>query len=213
MRSILYLAVSAFAAFAAAQSGRDNAFNIPKDGYHFAAGKPTQLSWEPTTEGTVTLKLQKGQNTTPQDGIIIADKIPNSGSYAFTPPADLGPGSDYNIQIIDNNDPTNMNFTPMFSVEGTTGTATGLPTETASSSSTASDKATETTASATTSATTSASTTESTTTSQTASSTSERTSTPSSTSDPTTAPDPNGAMSLAVPGSMLSAVLALMAFL
>ncbi|KLJ07478.1 lysophospholipase [Blastomyces silverae] len=71
MRSIFYLAFTALAAVVAAQS-TDNAFNNPAGGYQFAAGRPTQLSWAPSTDGTVTLKLQKGDNTTPSDGIIIA---------------------------------------------------------------------------------------------------------------------------------------------
>ncbi|OJD09362.1 hypothetical protein ACJ73_10379 [Blastomyces percursus] len=70
MRSIIYLAVTAFAAVVAAQS-HDNPFNNPPGGYQFVVGMPTELSWEPSTAGTVTLKLQKGRNTTPSDGIII----------------------------------------------------------------------------------------------------------------------------------------------
>lgn len=68
MRSILYLAVSAFAALAAAA---DNPFNIPSHGYDFTAGSATTLSWKPTTSGTVTLKLQWG-SVTPTSGEVIA---------------------------------------------------------------------------------------------------------------------------------------------
>lgn len=75
MRSAIYLAIGAFAAFAAAQGSTENAFLNPPGGYQFAAGKPTELSWTPSTDGTVTLKLQKGENTTPQDGIVIAGML------------------------------------------------------------------------------------------------------------------------------------------
>ncbi|PGH35213.1 hypothetical protein GX50_01909 [[Emmonsia] crescens] len=208
MRSAIYLAIGAFAAFAAAQGSTENAFLNPPGGYQFAAGKPTELSWTPSTDGTVTLKLQKGENTTPQDGIVIAAGIPNDGSYAYTPSASLGPGTDYNIQIIDDENPDNFNFTPKFSVSGTTGTAREL-TPSATGSET-------TTASPTSSGATTTGTNDSTRTTSTPSSTSDESSSPSSTptGDATNAPDPNSeAMSLTRPGFMLSAVLALMVFL
>ncbi|PGH00398.1 hypothetical protein GX51_05806 [Blastomyces parvus] len=211
MRSIFYLALSALAAVVAAQS-TDNAFNNPPGGFQFAAGKPTKLSWTPTTEGTVTLKLQKGENTTPADGIVIAAGIPNSGTYSYTPPASLGPGSNYNIQIIVDDDPTNYNFTPMFSISGVTGTATGLtPTGTTASPTRSTDSTDSSTATTTgTDSTSSSATTTGTTTGTTT--TSSSTSTPSPTNESGNAPDPNMA-SIARPGFMLTAVLALMAFL
>ncbi|KAK2795539.1 hypothetical protein FQN50_009723 [Emmonsiellopsis sp. PD_5] len=216
MRSIIYLAVSALAAVVAAQ---DNAFNVPKGGYQFEAGKPTTLSWEPSTDGTVSLRLQKGDGTsfTPGSGMVIVENIPNSGTYSFTPSASLGPGSDYTIQIIDDENPENFNFTPAFSVDGTTGTATALPTATGTTTKSESSTGTASTSAATTSGTattlsTTASTSASTATSSTASTTTSAAET-TATGEPTSAPDPNGAMSVKLPGSMLTAVLALMAFL
>ena len=73
MRSFMYMAVSAFAAFAAAQSN-DNPFNVPNEGYDFTAGEPTTVTWDPTTDGTITLKLQIGTDITPESGIVIASK-------------------------------------------------------------------------------------------------------------------------------------------
>jgi hypothetical protein len=70
MRSIFYLAISALAAVAAAQ----NPFSHPEGGFDFEAGKPTTIAWEPTTGGTVTIKLQKGDDITPNSGIIIGCK-------------------------------------------------------------------------------------------------------------------------------------------
>ncbi|EEQ34864.1 extracellular serine-threonine rich protein [Microsporum canis CBS 113480] len=197
MRSVLYLA---FAAVAAAAS-MENAFLVPPGGYMFRAGN-----------------------------------LPNSGSFSFVPPPSLIQGKDYTIEIIDDTDPSNYNFTPTFTVDGATGSPTGSPTT--SRGSTTTSEATTTTEESTSStptttpSSTSASTTESsssdttmttvttsasTTTATDSSSTSETdSSTPtSSTGAPTGsgAPDPNGAVSLALPGGLLSLVFTLMALL
>lgn len=70
MRSSIYVAVSAFAALVAAQT--DNPFNVPSGGYDFTSGEPTTIKWTPTTDSTVTLKLQVGTNIRPDSGEIIA---------------------------------------------------------------------------------------------------------------------------------------------
>lgn len=70
MRSVIYIALSALAALAAADNG--NPFRIPNGGYSFQAGSATTLNWDPTSHGTVTLKLQWGSVSTPKDGITIA---------------------------------------------------------------------------------------------------------------------------------------------
>ena len=71
MRSIFYLALSAFALLAAAA---DNPFNVPQGGFKFTAGQPTTVTWKPTTSGPVTLKLHKGSDITPESGIVLAGK-------------------------------------------------------------------------------------------------------------------------------------------
>ena len=48
------LPLAAFFAIALAQTN-ENPFNIPK-GFALTAGKPTTLTWKPTTPGTVTLR-------------------------------------------------------------------------------------------------------------------------------------------------------------
>jgi len=66
--------------------------------------KSFTITWDPTTEGTVSLVLLKG----PAENLIpvyaIAEKIENSGSYTWEPKSDLE-GSDgakgYGIQLID----------------------------------------------------------------------------------------------------------------
>jgi hypothetical protein len=73
MRFFTTLAVAVLAAVASANS-KANPFNIPTTGYTFKVGKPTTLSWDPTTTGTVTLYLQWGAVTTAGSGTIIACK-------------------------------------------------------------------------------------------------------------------------------------------
>lgn len=72
MRSVLYIAASAFAAVVAAENA--NPFKIPTQGYDFKVGSATTLNWDPTTSGTVTLKLQWGAVTTTNSGEVIARK-------------------------------------------------------------------------------------------------------------------------------------------
>ncbi|KAL2361317.1 hypothetical protein RJZ56_005808 [Blastomyces dermatitidis] len=217
MRSIIYLAVTAFAAVVAAQSN-GNPFNVPSGGYQFVAGKPTTVTWDPTTSGTVSLRLQMGANVTPQDGIPLGETPPNPGGSDFPPPADIPTASTYYLQIMDDDHPENTNYSPMFSIGGTTGTGTALTpistTATEIRTTDTSDSSSATTTTATTdSASTTMTTSASTTTSSSSSSSASSSSTPSPTGDATNAPDPNSAMSIARPGFMLSAVLALMSFL
>ncbi|PGH18472.1 hypothetical protein AJ80_04442 [Polytolypa hystricis UAMH7299] len=223
MRSIIYIAISALTALAAAQGNNENPFSIPRGGYEFIAGQPTVINWRPTTDGTVTIKLHKGDDITPDSGEVLVTNVANAGSFAFVPPSDLGAGSDYTIQIIDDDDVDNYNFLPRFSIDGATGTVTALtPTVTvttgsATETATTSDSATTTgTASQTTLiSTTSGVSTSSATTSDSSTSTEDATTTsePTSTSTGGNAPDPNGAMSLTIPGGMLAGVMALMALL
>ena len=72
----VYIAASAFAAVVSAQvGGTENPFNVPQGGYEFNAGEPTTLQWDPTTDGTVTIKLQYGDEITPDSGIILAGEL------------------------------------------------------------------------------------------------------------------------------------------
>jgi hypothetical protein len=71
MRSFICLTVSALAAVATASSTA-NPFKIPSGGYSFTVGEATTLNWDPTTSGTVSLRLQHGSVTTATDGTTIA---------------------------------------------------------------------------------------------------------------------------------------------
>ncbi|KAI1908722.1 hypothetical protein LOZ12_005120 [Ophidiomyces ophidiicola] len=249
MRSTIVFALGAFVAAVAAD--RENPFNVPPGGYQFQANIPTTLTWRPTTSSTVTIKLQKAGDITPSSGIVLARRYPlycdmlssqtpnftsahiaNTGSFAFVPPANLGPGSDYTIQIVDDKNPANINFTPQFAVSGTTGTGTALtgapsPTASPSSSPTPSSSLSMTissmistvssrVSSSAHSASSSASSTSSSSSSSarpSSSSSSSLTSTTARPSQTEQVPNPNGASSLVLPGSLLSAVFGLMALL
>jgi hypothetical protein len=67
------------------------------------ACKPFQITWEPTTQNTVSLILLRGpsSNVLPL-GAPLAVGIPNSGSFSWTPSADLEADvTHYGLQLID----------------------------------------------------------------------------------------------------------------
>ncbi|RAQ54786.1 GPI anchored protein [Aspergillus flavus] len=147
MRSIFYLTLSAMASLAAAATNSANPFNIPSEGYSFEAGEPTTLSWKPTTSGTVSLKLQWGAVMTSNTGTTIAQNIPNSGSYTWTPPANLAAQPDYTIEIFNDDDTSEVNYLPRFTVAGATAAAstTASATTAAETTSATESSTTETT--------------------------------------------------------------------
>ena len=49
-----------------------NPFNIPAEGYNFTAGHASTITWKPTTEGDVTLRLRSGPTNDLDQGIVIA---------------------------------------------------------------------------------------------------------------------------------------------
>ena len=64
-------------------------------------GTAYPITWQPTTEGTVTLVLLKGPSTNAVPQYPIVEAIPNTGSYLWTPSTDLAPGEvGYGIQLI-----------------------------------------------------------------------------------------------------------------
>ncbi|PLB44733.1 hypothetical protein P170DRAFT_479281 [Aspergillus steynii IBT 23096] len=180
--SIFYLTLSAIATLAAAAADKANPFNIPADGYSFKAGEPTTLKWNPTTSGTVTLRLQWGGVLTPNSGTAIAKSIDNSGSFTWTPSSDLAAQPDYTVEIISDDDTSEVNYLPRFVVAGATGSATkttaaSTTSATTTEASTTTSSSEKTTSTSGTSSTSSASKTETPTTLSTATSTGSSTST------------------------------------
>lgn len=145
MRSYITVAAALFAAVASADSTA-NAFNNPAGGYSFTVGEPTTLSWNADSGSTVTLRLQYGETSTTNSGTIIASNIPNDGTYTWNVPSDLAYEPDYTLEIIDDQDTSNYNFSPRFTVSG----ASTVATSTSASSLTTSTTTVSTTSTSTT---------------------------------------------------------------
>ncbi|CAC9895386.1 unnamed protein product [Aureobasidium pullulans] len=69
------------------------------------AGKTVDLTWTPTTSGTVSLSSALG--------------LTNSGTYTWSVPSDITRGTDYALEIVDDTDPDNVNYTGQFVIEST----------------------------------------------------------------------------------------------
>ncbi|KAL2824509.1 Ser-Thr-rich glycosyl-phosphatidyl-inositol-anchored membrane family-domain-containing protein [Aspergillus cavernicola] len=184
MRSVLFFLLSVVATLAAA---RENPFNIPGSGYEFTAGESTTLSWDPTTEGTVSLKLQWGDDFTSSTGSTIVSGISNSGSYTWDVPTDITDRSDYSVEIVSDSDPEGANYLPRFSIEGAQATAT-TTTSTSTQTTDTETSTTETSTTETETSTTETPTTLATTTTSTTTTSTEETPTPTSTTSSTTTP-------------------------
>jgi len=65
-------------------------------------GQPYEITWKPTTQGTVTLVLLKGPSSNAVPQYAIVENIANTGSYSWTPKTDLAPAqTGYGIELID----------------------------------------------------------------------------------------------------------------
>ncbi|KAK3113312.1 hypothetical protein LTR53_009529 [Teratosphaeriaceae sp. CCFEE 6253] len=123
VRSSLFALLSApFVVFAQSP----NPPNVPV-GFAVTAGQSIDLSWKPTTQGTVTLVLRSGASSDLNVGSVIVSSIDNSGSYTWTPDSTITRGSDYTIEIVDDSDPTQTNFYPYFVInsDNTVASSTG----------------------------------------------------------------------------------------
>ncbi|KAB2572564.1 GPI anchored cell wall protein [Lasiodiplodia theobromae] len=109
----------AIAGFAALASAAENAFIVPTSGFAPVAGQDIQLQWDATAGKTVTLVLRSGASNDLKEGSPIAEKIDNTGSYTWSVPKDTVRGSDYTIEIINDDDPTETNYYPYFVLEST----------------------------------------------------------------------------------------------
>ncbi|EGP92321.1 unnamed protein product [Zymoseptoria tritici ST99CH_1A5] len=81
------------------------------------AGEPVDLTWSGSSSGTVTLVLRNGASSDLNKGTVIAADAPNNGEYTWTPDADTVRGSDYALQIINNADPSDNNYSAYFVLE------------------------------------------------------------------------------------------------
>jgi hypothetical protein len=74
--ALLASAASPLLAFAQSQetSNGSNPFNIPTESLNTEAGETLNLTWKPTTEGTVTIYLRSGASNALSKGVAIACK-------------------------------------------------------------------------------------------------------------------------------------------
>ncbi|KAL8866549.1 MAG: hypothetical protein Q9174_006238 [Haloplaca sp. 1 TL-2023] len=112
--SILYTA-SSLLALAVAQN-RPNPFTL-EPGFMINAGEPTTITWTPTTDGPVTIRLRQGASSNLEEGTDILTNIPNSGEAEITLPADTVRNSDYALQIVSDTDEEQVNYSAPFVVE------------------------------------------------------------------------------------------------
>jgi len=229
-----YLAV--LWSMAVVQAQLSNPISRPVASDKLVAGETFDVKWRPDTPGPIKLILRKGN---PQNLDTVGDVVTglaNSGSYSWAVPDNIETGAHYALQIVDENDPTEFNYTPLFAIEGTerrgpeastTSTTTTESTTTQRTTESSTESNTESTSAPETSSTTEAATTTTHTTANTtataeaendaATSESPTTilsgkSTTSATSKPSVKQASNGAHAAGSPSTLAIAVLALYLF-
>ncbi|KAK8175388.1 Ser-Thr-rich glycosyl-phosphatidyl-inositol-anchored membrane family-domain-containing protein [Phyllosticta citrichinensis] len=115
--SAIPIIVAGLSALAAAAG--ENAFIVPMSGFNPEAGKDSTIQWEPTAGKTVTLKLRQGASSNLGSGATIAANIPNDGSYTWSVPTDVVRGTDYSIQIVNDDNTSQTNYYPYFTIQST----------------------------------------------------------------------------------------------
>jgi hypothetical protein len=101
-------AFSALAALASAYTQPDytqnpsgNPIGLPGLNQQVPAGEPFTITWDPTTAGTVSLILLRGPSTNVVPIATLADAIPNSGSFVWTPATTLeGDVTHYGLLLV-----------------------------------------------------------------------------------------------------------------
>ncbi|RMZ84873.1 hypothetical protein DV738_g252, partial [Chaetothyriales sp. CBS 135597] len=143
-------ALALFASAALAQL--NNAINVPEgqSTLDVTAGQPVTITWSNPSDGTVTIKLQQSDSDiTPDSGIVLSTNTPASAqTFTFTVNPEQVNSYQYTIEIIDNNDPNNYNFSPNFGITNAQATSTDTASS-ASGSSSASETASSDSSSAT----------------------------------------------------------------
>ncbi|KAE8151875.1 Ser-Thr-rich glycosyl-phosphatidyl-inositol-anchored membrane family-domain-containing protein [Aspergillus avenaceus] len=92
----LYAAISALAALATAHTDPDtsqapsgNPIYTPSLNEQVPVGKPYSITWNPTTEAAVSVVLLRGPSTNVVPIDTLAEQIPNSGKFEWTPSTSL----------------------------------------------------------------------------------------------------------------------------
>ncbi|KFZ03749.1 hypothetical protein V502_10692 [Pseudogymnoascus sp. VKM F-4520 (FW-2644)] len=147
MRFTTTLIASAFTVFAAAQSAANPFTNT--DYSTISAGQAFTITWSPTTTGSVSLVLVKGDPAALTTVSTIASGLHNSGSFDWIPDSSIVKGSDYALKIVDDADATIVNYTLQFPIDSD-GTASSTAASVVASTGTASSTIAFTIASTTT---------------------------------------------------------------
>ncbi|GIK00095.1 hypothetical protein Aspvir_004110 [Aspergillus viridinutans] len=108
MRLSIASVVSCLAALALAATNPDythdpsgNAIVKPGLNEQVPAGKPYTIEWDPTTTGPVSLVLLRGPSNNVLPIATLADSIPNSGSFSWTPSTSLEPDTThYGLMLV-----------------------------------------------------------------------------------------------------------------
>jgi len=149
-----FLILAASAAFASAYTTpttqcTDGCNPIAKPGLNevVPAGTEYTITWQPTTAGTVSIVLLKGPSENILPLYAVAEKIANTGTYSWTPAADLEPtgNSGYGFQLINDADGT-YQWSTQFGIANNgysgVGSASGSASPSASASATAASNGT-----------------------------------------------------------------------
>jgi hypothetical protein len=105
-RTLFTASLAAFAPLVAAYTApkgdpSGNAIYEPGLNSIVPVGKPFSITWQPTTQGKISLVLLHGPSTNVVPIKTIVEDIDNTGSYDWTPPTDLEPNKTYyGIQLI-----------------------------------------------------------------------------------------------------------------
>ncbi|KAF2665140.1 hypothetical protein BT63DRAFT_85878 [Microthyrium microscopicum] len=190
------LAISAVSLLAGYVAAENNPIIFPGQGAAIQAGTAVEIKWTPTTTGPVTLTLRFGSSANLATGAPIAGSVPNSGTFTWNVPSDIGSGT-WSIAITGGSD---TNYSPFFTVTGGTGTqgAYGKTSTTTTVSSTST-----TSSGTTTSKSSSASTTDA---SSTSSKSSTGTASPASTTSSKSSSVPSSGASLQMGGNVAAAI-------
>ncbi|KAF7125530.1 hypothetical protein CNMCM5793_001769 [Aspergillus hiratsukae] len=172
MRLSIASVVSCLAALAMAATTPDysqapsgNAILKPGLNEQVPVGKPYTIEWDPTTTGPVSLILLRGPSTNVVPIETLADSIPNSGSFSWTPSTSLEPDTTHYGLMLVVQGTGQYQYSTQFGISNpdytgstsnssstATATATGTETSTMTETSTASTTHTKTTTATTSSA-------------------------------------------------------------
>ncbi|ODQ55219.1 hypothetical protein SAICODRAFT_16983 [Saitoella complicata NRRL Y-17804] len=134
--------------------GADNAIYTPGLNQQVEAGSPFTITWDPTTEGTVTIVLLRGPSENILPLYAIVENLANTGRYDWTPSTALEPDTThYGLQLIVDSD-GNYQYSTQFGVVNPYYRSTSSSSAASSSSSSAASSSVATTSGQRTSTTT-----------------------------------------------------------